>query len=693
MTATTTRALNGVRRDLFVASVLALFVELVLIRWVPSVVHVVGFFANIVLIASFLGLGVGMMRRREGSAPRAVFRLGVLVGVLTAYRITNPHVALGNESALGINEVAFGGRVALPLPLILVGVFALVAWTLVPYGRLVAGVFDELERIPAYTINIAGSLAGVALFTVMSAMGTPSFVWFAVTIGLVIALGARFDALPAVLLIIVALGAVYYVDSDQGEGRVLWSPYNQLRLRAVGDVIDDGFIIDVNNQFLLSGFDLTPDADPVPGADDNAQNQINSLGTYYDFPFEIAEPQSALILGAGAGNDIAAAKRAGVAHITAVEIDRRVAELGRDHHPEQPHDNIDLVIDDARSYLRSAEDSFDLVLFATLDAHGLLSSSSSVRLDSFVYTIDSLRDAKELVADDGVLVLSFGPFREEVQLRQYAMMEDVFGEPPLYFTHSNDHRMLVAGAVDELTSLPDGWSRISEAQVADGFARFPDARRPATDDWPHLYIRSASIPAEYIITLVGIALVGLIAVRREAQQMTRSDIPFFFLGAAFLLMETKSITEFALLIGSTWRTNALVFTVILAIILLANVAVHRGFVANDRIWFGVILASLVAHYLLPVSVWPEFGVMKLFAAGIYLGVPIFAAGVVFAKWFSVSRVGSVALGVNLLGSVVGGTLEYGSLLVGIRALALVALALYLAAFATRGLLGSRVVAS
>lgn len=343
------------------------------------------------------------------------------------------------------------------------------------------------------------------------------------------------------------------------------------------------------------------------------------------------------------------------------------------------------MIDDARSYLRSSDDKFDLVLFATLDAHGLLASSSSVRLDSFVYTVDSLRDAAELVSEDGVLVLAFGPFREEVQLRQYAMMEEVFGAPPAYYIHTNDHRMLVAGATDAGVPLPPGWSTIPESEVADGFARYPDATRLATDDWPHLYIRSPSIPTEYIIALIGMALIGLFMVRREARQMTRYELPFFFLGAAFLLMETKSVTEFALLIGSTWQTNALVFTVILVIILAANLAVQRGLNVDDRIWLAAIIVSLIAHYVWPVSAWPDFGFGKLLAAGIYLGAPIFAAGVVFARWFSVSRIGSVALGVNLLGSVVGGTLEYTSLLFGIRALALLALALYVMAFITHAL--------
>ena len=584
------RRFGGPGLSLFTASLLALFVELVLIRWIPSVVHLVGFFANVVLVASFLGLGVGMMASDSRAAATAAWRLLIAVVILSAFRVL---------------ELALANQVGLPLPVILVGVFVLVAWTFIPFGQLIAGPFDELERIPAYTINIAGSLAGVATFTLASALGTPSVVWFAAALLLLLFHAALKDVMPVLGLIIVVLGAVYYADSGGLTGDVLWSPYNQLRVLPVGANVDSGFVIDVNNQFLLSGFDLSEGASRE-GISADTVADIDSLTTYYDFPFLIADPESVLILGAGAGNDIAAALRAGVAEVTAVEIDPRVAKYGADHHPEKPHGapGVEIVVDDARSYLKRSDERFDLVLFATLDAHGLLSSTSSVRLDSFVYTIESLQEAAELLNEEGVLVLSFGPFREEVQYRQYHMMEQVFGEPPAYFIHTNRHRMLVAGAVGTIGALPDGWQRIRPDEIADGFERYPNALRAATDDWPHLYISRRGIPAEYVTALIGMVMVGFLMLRRQARAMSRSDLPFFFLGAAFLLMETKSVTEFALLIGSTWQTNALVFSVILAIILLANLVVHRGRSGSDRVWMGVIVGSLLAQYAWPVSVWP-----------------------------------------------------------------------------------------
>ena len=377
---------------MFTASALALFVELALIRWIPSVVHVVGFFANVVLIASFLGLGVGVMAARRGSGERAVFRLAVLIGALSLYRLIGPAVTFNRDTAYGINEYTTADGLSLPLPVILIGVFALVTWAMIPFGRLIAEVFEALERIPAYTINIAGSLVGIGAFSLLSALGTPSVVWLVAAVAGTLFHAPLRDAVVAGVMIVVALAAVYYVDTEELDGGVMWSPYNQLRILTIGGEIDDGFVIDVNNQNFLFGFDLRDDAPRQVGISDAMAEAIVMNRSYYNFPFEFAQPDNVLILGAGAGNDIAAAKRAGVDYVTAVEIDPRVAQFGADHHPEQPHElaGVEVVVDDARSFLRSTDQRFDLVLFATLDAHRLLSSTGSVRLDSFVYTVESL---------------------------------------------------------------------------------------------------------------------------------------------------------------------------------------------------------------------------------------------------------------------------------------------------------------
>ncbi|MGH2725361.1 MAG: hypothetical protein ACRDKS_00125, partial [Actinomycetota bacterium] len=157
-------------RKLFLASFLSLFLELALIRWIPGTVHIVGFFTNLVLIGSFLGLGIGMARpaTEENATWRAFFRLAVVVALLGMIHVLNPEITLPRGGDYGLNEAVLDVGISIPLPFVLIAVFGLVVWSTIPLGQLVAHPFDKLERIKAYSINIAGSLAGVVAFSLLS---------------------------------------------------------------------------------------------------------------------------------------------------------------------------------------------------------------------------------------------------------------------------------------------------------------------------------------------------------------------------------------------------------------------------------------------------------------------------------------------------------------------------------------------
>jgi hypothetical protein len=676
----------GSRRVLFFASALGLFVELALIRWIPNTLHIVAFFANLVLIASFLGLGIGMARPTESrtAAVDATIRLAILVAILSLAGLFEPTASIDRSADYAVNEGT--GQFTVPLTAALLLSFGLVTWALIPFGRLVASRFDEIERLPAYSINIAGSLVGVIIFSLLSGIGAPPFIWFGLVLLALATLGAGPSIVVGIASIAVGLTAVHWQHTDKLVDTVFWSPYYEIRVSELNADLGrpGGFIVDVNNQFLLSGLDLRDDAD-LSHLAPAYRSDVVSLRSYYNFPFILRKPGDVLVLGAGAGNDVAAAFRNGATSVTAVEIDPAVLSLANDH-PESPMTNESVipVLNDARAFLRNTSSTFDLILFATLDAHGLLSSLSSVRLDSFIYTLESLEEAQTRLRDGGLLVLSFGPFREDVQYRQLAMVREVFGKDPLYFEHENGHRTIVAGetATLSISNLSTEWRQIGSEEIAQGFARYPSSLEPATDDWPHLYIRDRMIPREYIVVLVGILLISLFLVWRNFPRASRVQPHFLFLGAGFLLMETKAVTEFALLVGSTWVTNSLVFGVILLAILAVNLAVHRGWLkASVPVFFFLLGLALLAQYLWPVASWADrTGLGSLALAALYLGVPVVLASAIFATTFRRATLGTAALASNLVGSVVGGISEYGSLILGLRALSIVALLMYGAAF-------------
>jgi len=130
--------------------------------------------------------------------------------------------------------------------------------------------------------------------------------------------------------------------------------------------------------------------------------------------------------------------------------------------------------------------------------------------------------------------------------------------------------------------------------------------------------------------------------------------------------------------GSTWQVNTLVFSVILIVILLANLLVLKVLRrVSVPVFYGLLIMSLAATYVWPLRAWvaEEKTVAYLLAVS-YLGLPIFLAAILFGVTFKVTRLGSAALASNLLGAVLGGTAEYLSLVYGIRSLALLSMGMY-----------------
>jgi hypothetical protein len=217
-----------------------------------------------------------------------------------------------------------------------------------------------------------------------------------------------------------------------------------------------------------------------------------------------------------------------------------------------------------------------------------------------------------------------------------------------------------------------------------------DTPSPATDRRPFLYLRGAVIPPLYLVTIALILLVSAVAVAGVcggaglASRRMRPYADLFLLGAGFLLLQTKSIAGFALLFGTTWVVNAIVFAGVLLAVLAAVEVTRRFRTPPVAVMYGVLLAGLLLSWLVPESWLLAMPVPLRAVVAVALSfLPIFAANVVFAKRFTETADGTAAFGANLLGAMVGGCLEYLALLVGFPGLLLVAALLYTGAFALR----------
>jgi SAM-dependent methyltransferase len=667
---------------LFLCGLAALYWELVLIRWLGASVRIVAYFSNLVLMSAFFGLGVGALATRFGvrleRALAPLVALVVLLGLgLGGLWHTNP--GGGDEfiwigAPLGIESPGGQASRLVSAGVVLLLVYGATAAAFAAFGQYMGRLFRTHPPLRAYSLEVAGSVLGIALFALLSWAQIPPTAWFAVGTLLLVLLLPRLlpDGAVALLLGIVMVAATWGESS-----RYVWSPYYRIFVEPLTRVTEPGSgrvvefgepvgrVLTVNNDYHQMMLDLRPR--PAEHA------FLSGWRSFYDAPYGSyaeLEPLPAgdvLVVGAGTGNDVAAALRRTDRRVTAVEIDPAIAGLGRRLHAEKPYADprVTLVIDDARSFFqRAPSGSYALVVFGFLDSHRLLSAFSSVRLDNFIYTLEGMREVRRLLAPGGRAALSFASNEPWIHQRLLALLDRAFERPTAFVVDS-------AGYANGILYVNQ---KTAAAPVASRSVLVP------SDDWPFLYLRERAIPRHNLLFLaVAIALsAGALLLLPRGERRLR--LPYFFLGAAFFLLETSNVVRMALLYGSTWWVNTVVFAGILLLVLLANLVAARVRVPLPLSLALVALLILAAallpsEALLALPAWPR----ALVAVLVFLG-PVFFGGLVFARLIESETRLYEAYGSNVLGAVLGGTAEYLSLVLGFRFLLALALAFYLAVF-------------
>jgi SAM-dependent methyltransferase len=217
--------------------------------------------------------------------------------------------------------------------------------------------------------------------------------------------------------------------------------------------------------------------------------------------------------------------------------------------------------------------------------------------------------------------------------------------------------------------------------------------RTPTDDWPFLYLRQPMIPT---LSLRGMAIMGglglilifLFLPRRSANGKVQAgtlasgisralNLQFFFLGAGFMLIETKAVVTMALLFGGTWVVNSVVFFAVLVMILLANLWIVK--VRPTRLWlyYAGLILTLALNVIIPLDFF--LGMtrsVQVIGSCLLVFAPILFAGVIFAASFKRTTQPDRAFGVNIAGAMLGGLAEYSSMLLGFQYLVLVAILFY-----------------
>jgi hypothetical protein len=573
-----------------------------------------------------------------------------------AFRVVK---VLGPEADI---ETIFG-LPAPPIWIVLPAIFLSVVLAMALVAEGVGRLFGRFEPLEAYRLDIAGSLLGIIAFSVLSFLQVGPISWGLVLGSLFLALSPepfRPASHPRRTVGAVAVIGVFVLGSLAGADS--WSPYYRV---TVHDAEASGRIpIRVNSLPHQSILPVT-----------TLQQE------FYALPYthlRSAIPGRVLIVGAGSGNDVALALAQGAEHVDAVEIDPVIQDTGRRKHPARPYGDprVDVHVDDGRAFLERTGRAYDLILFALPDSLTLVSGQGSLRLESYLFTREAMETVRDHVAAGGAFAM-YNYYRPFVFERYANTMREVYGHEPCFDPGAHGlgprrQAVLTIGLRPEDLACSTPWEPAASVPA------------PATDDRPFPYVEGRSVPSLYLWWLAAIVVASLVIVRKASAAPLAAMRPYvdlFFMGAAFLLLETKNVVQFALLFGTTWFVNSLVFAGILLAVLGAVEVARRVRLPSPRVMYLALLACLAVAWIVPQAALLQLPVTPRFGAAVALAfAPVFLANLIFAQRFRDVGSSTVAFGANLLGAMLGGILEYAAIATGYRALLLLVGGLYGLAF-------------
>lgn len=689
------RYLKTKEGELFLLSLSSLFVELIFIRWLAADFRSLCVFKAFPLATCLVGLGAGSaLAQNEKFAekvysqfPFAIYLASALIRVLSLTFFSYfflPSINLYQWSEVHVNAPEFllyQSMFMVFLPVLLAGPF----FACFSIGARIGVLFNGLPPLKAYCINIGGAVLGSILFLISCYSWLPLWAMFLVPIAVAVVCLPDISKWYRNRSLILLAGTLLAVGLPARGPTVYWSPYSKIEAfpieatkngapEQVGTFLNVGRLV---HQIFLPKVKMDPGEQMAP----EFMESMGMHNTYYDLLFTLCpHPRNVLILGGGLGMDSWEFTRRGVERIDAIEIDPLIAHLGKKINPAYSSDRVNIVVDDARHYVKTCSKKYDLVFLACLDSSTLAGLSSSTRVDSYVHTKESFAAVKRVLAPDGVMVLSFGSggykwLRERIR----HTLEEAFGYPPLVYD-GKAFFFFIGEPVNKKTfdapaSMPDYTKVAAASSDWDG--------KILNDDWPFLYMRNDQFDLPFVLVLLEVIFLAVFAGRNLLFEKGTKYWSMFFLGGAFMLIELCAISRLALLYSATAITASLVIITILAMILLANILILKygeKFSRYLNVVYGALIASLVLVYFVPIETITEFNHVVDFSGNAALTVfsllPCFFAALVFALRFKTVSMPSRAVAFNLFGCVAGALLEYLSNLWGLRSLLMVAATLY-----------------
>lgn len=682
---------------LILISVLFLFLELLLIRLIATEVRIFGYLPNVVMLIIFFAAGAGMLINKR--VPLALSGTSLVLLMLgLRYRFFSPitdYVAPFYDSVIWhvketgtIGELVLGIGLMSCLFFLLVGVF-------LPIGQYLGEQLQEKNVLKLYSIHIGSALAGLWMFYAISAQSISPYGGALVALFCFLILLEKQFVLSAALLFIASSALIVPgMTSDV----IFWSPYQKLGITkdTYSPVMPEQYTITVNDVGFMGLLDLSKQSTEMYDQTIRVQGAVSELAIrfqdLYRIPYRfIPRPKNVLIIGAGGGNDVAAALRAGAEQVDAVEIDPVIIALGKKYHPERPYADprVRIYIEDGRAFIRNTQKKYDVVILGYVDSHMTNATVSNIPLDNNLYTYESLLAIRQVLRPDGLLALSFGVSREWIGERLSSTISAAYGVRPMIFTvletYSGGGTFFLVG---RNTALFDQ-AMAREPDLAEFIktyrSEYAETTRLLRDDWPYLYLRAPMIP-KILLVISGVILISGVFFFRQKGILTRFHAASFFLGTAFLLYQFQNVTKTALLFGSTWVSTLYVVTGVLTAGLLSSLvaSVLRGtryrFDTQTILFLLLAITIALVSQVSPAVFLPLPYFWRVVVATAFLTLPLFFSGIIFAVELGESKDTKSVMASNFMGSVAGGIVSFVSFSSGIQSLLFIGAACYVCAY-------------
>ena len=561
--------------NVILAAGLSLFLELSIIRIHSSYLHFFSYLKNISLLSCFLGLGIGYaLKKYKIYSINWIFPL-VMLQVIILYFLSqtpvsiiliNPiaeQLTMGQDTARGIIHL-------LMIYGFIVFIFLFNAMCFIPIGHLISRLMSNIESLTAYSLNLIGSFFGIILFEILSFLLTPPVIWITVSFILFLIILRKnlqnyFFSTICVLLSIIVLSL-----DLKNKKETIYSPYQNITIERLKTPLNP-VILQTSHLFYQAMLNLSDNL----SFNNDWRNEGNIFGAhvdtdhekeFYNLPYLIKKnlPEKILIVGSGSGNDVAAANRFNVNNIVAVEIDSIIAKLGFKYHPESPYsnENVSLEIGDARTFIKNSKKNYDVIVYGLLDSQSNLSSKGGIRLDSYVYTVEALTESKNRLKNDGFIFISFFVQTPEIGYKIFKMLEKANGIKPIVLKSKTNNRYIFIGGKEEVNIQTNKLKYFKINKDFNG-ENFYDIDL-STDDWPFLYMPSKVYPLTYLSIIIVLLVFSIYFLNKVIKiKASNFSASCFFLGAGFMLVETKGITEIAKIYGSTWVVISIVIAAVL----------------------------------------------------------------------------------------------------------------------------------